>query len=174
MSSSFAELEPNVEPLGPVSGFVDEFVEVVQPKPQFAGFSREQTAILAGYLDCYGVPSKSVVVREGDDGDFLAILVTGRALIVKKFNGIEKVLLELKPGEMIGEMSLVDGQRRFASCIATEPSDFAVLTHENLHKLLAEHPVLGNKFLLMLLGVTVDRLRQATLAMLPNLSPTSV
>lgn len=174
MPSSFAELEPNIEPLGSVSGFIDEFVEVVQPKPLFAGFSREQTAILAGYLDCYGVPSKSVVVREGDEGNFLAILVTGRAVIVKLFNGRERVLQELKPGEMIGEMSLVDGQKRFASCIAVEPSDFAVLTHENLHKMLAEYPTLGNKFLLMLLGVTVGRLRQATLTMLPNLTPTSV
>jgi CRP-like cAMP-binding protein len=120
------------------------------------------------------VPSKSVVVREGDEGDFLAILVTGRALIVKYFDGIEKVIHELRPGEMIGEMSLVDGQRRFASCIAVEPSDFAVLTNENLHKMLAEHHVLGNKFLLMLLGVTVDRLRQATLTMLPSLTPCSV
>ena len=75
---------------------------------------------------------------------------------------------------MIGEMSLVDGQKRFASCIAVEPSDFAVLTHENLHKMLAEYPVLGNKFLLMLLGVTVGRLRQATLTMLPSLASTSV
>ncbi len=174
MPSSFAELEPNIEPLGSVSGFVDEFMEVVQPKPLFAGFSREQTAILADYLDCYGVPSKSVVVREGDEGNFLAILVTGRAVIVKTFNGRERVLQELKPGEMIGEMSLVDGQKRFASCIAVEPSDFAVLTHENLHKMLAEYPVLGNKFLLMLLGVTVGRLRQATLTMLPSLASTSV
>jgi CRP-like cAMP-binding protein len=75
---------------------------------------------------------------------------------------------------MIGEMSLVDGQKRFASCMAVEPSDFAVLTHDNLHKLLADHPDLGNKFLLMLLGVTVGRLRQATLTMLPNLAPWSV
>jgi CRP-like cAMP-binding protein len=174
MPSSFAELEPNVEPLGSVSGFVDEFLEVVHPKPLFAGFSLEQTAILAGYLDCYGVPSKSVVVREGDVGDFLAILVTGRAIIVKTFQGRDKVIHELKPGEMIGEMSLVDGQKRFASCVAVEPSDFAVLTNENLHRLLAEHPVLGNKFLMMLLGVTVERLRHATRAMLPSLTISSV
>jgi CRP-like cAMP-binding protein len=174
MSSSFAELEPNVEPLGPVSDFVDEFVDVVHTKPLFAGFSLAQTAILTGYLDCYGVPSKSVVVREGDEGDFLAILVTGKALIVKTFQGSDKVIHELKPGEMIGEMSLVDGQKRFASCIAVEPSDFAVLTNENLHKLLAEHPVLGNKFLMMLLGVTVERLRHATRAMLPGLTSSSV
>jgi CRP-like cAMP-binding protein len=100
--------------------------------------------------------------------------VTGRALIVKSFNGIEKVMHQIRPGEMIGEMSLVDGQKRFASCIAVEPSDFAVLTNENLHRLLAEHHVLGNKFLMMLLGVTVERLRHATLSMLPSLAPISV
>jgi len=174
MSSNFADLEPNVEPLGPASDFIDEFVEVVQPVPLFAGFSREQTSILAAYLDCYGVPSQSVVVREGDEGDFLAILVTGRAVIVKNFNENEELICELSPGDMIGEMSLIDGQRRFASCITLDPCDFAVLTNENLHKLLAEHHVLGNKFLLMLLSVTVDRLRQATLGMLPNQSPRSV
>jgi CRP-like cAMP-binding protein len=174
MTSNFAELEPNVEPLGPVSGFVDEFVDVVQPQTLFAGFSREQTSILSAYLDCYGVSTHSVVVREGDVGDFLAILVTGRALIVKTFDGVEKVIHELRPGEMIGEMSLVDGKQRFASCIAVEPSDFAVLTKENLHKLLAEYPVLGNQLLLMLLGVTVERLRHATLSMLPSLTPKSV
>ena len=174
MSTSFGELEPNMEPLGSVSDFIDEFVEVVQPVPLFAGFSREQTTILAGYLDCYGVPSESVVVREGDEGDFLAVLVTGRAKIVKTFNDVEEVICELRPGALIGEMSLIDGQRRFASCVTEEPCDFAVLTNENLHKLLAEHHVLGNKFLLMLLGVTVDRLRQATLTMTPDLTPKSV
>jgi CRP-like cAMP-binding protein len=174
MPSSFAELEPNVEPLGTISDFIDEFVEVVQTEPLFVGFSREQTAILAGYLDCYGVPSKSVVVREGDEGDFLAILVTGSARIVKTFKDSEEIICELKPGDMIGEMSLVDGQRRFASCITVDPCDFAVLTNENLHKLLAEHHVLGNKFLLMLLSVTVDRLRQSTLTMVPSLTPKSV
>jgi CRP-like cAMP-binding protein len=174
MSTSFAELQPDVEPLGSVSDFVDEFVDVVQPVPLFAGFSREQTAILAAYMDCYGVPSDSVVVREGDEGDFLAILVTGSAVIVKTFNDKDVIIGELRPGDMIGEMSLVDGQRRFASCITDEPCDFAVLTNENLHKLLAEHHFLGNKFLLMLLGVTVDRLRQATLKMSPSLTPKSV
>jgi CRP-like cAMP-binding protein len=174
MSSTFAELEPNLEQLGSVTDFIDEFVEVVHPAPLFAGFNREQTAILAGYLDCYGVPSKSVVVREGDEGDFLAILVTGRARIVKTFDDNEVLICELRPGEMIGEMSLVDGQKRFASCITVEPCDFAVLTNENLHKLLAEHHVLGNKFLLMLLGVTVGRLRQATHTMVPSLTPRSV
>ncbi len=174
MSSNFAELEPNVEPLGMVSGFVNEFVDAVEHQPLFSGFNRDETALLTEYLECFGVSTNSVVVREGDEGDFLAILVTGRAMILKTYEGVEKVVHELHLGEMIGEMSLFDGQRRFASCVATEPSDFAVMTNDNLHLMLSEHPALGNKFLLMLLELSTARLRQATTLILPDLMTNSV
>lgn len=174
MNSSFAELEPNVEPLGPVSGFVDEFVEAVRLQPLFAGLSHDETARLSSYMECYGVPTQSVVIREGDEGDFLAVLVTGRAMIVKEHDGVEKVMHEMRPGEMVGEMSLVDGQKRFASCISIEPSDFAVLTNQNLLLLLREHPDLGSKLLLMLLRISTERLRRATTANLPNFATRSV
>jgi CRP-like cAMP-binding protein len=174
MPSNFAELQPNVEPLGPVSGFVDEFMEAVKLQPFFADWSLDQTKVLSSHLDCYGVPSNSVVVREGDEGNFMAILVTGRALILKNHEGSEKIIHEMHPGEFVGEMSLVDGQPRFASCVAIEPSDFAVLTHDNLYRLLGEHPALGNKLLLQLLKLSTQRLRKSTLQVLPSLLPWSV
>jgi CRP-like cAMP-binding protein len=173
MPSAFAELEPNVEPLGSVSDFVDEFMEVVHPHPLFAGFTQEETAVLSRHMDCYGVPPQSVVIREGDEGDFMAILVTGRALLIQDHAGVEKVVGELQPGEMIGEMSLVDGQKRYATCIAAEPSDFAVLTRHNLDVLLFAHPRLGNKLLMMLLTLSTGRLREAA-AQLPSLIHKSV
>lgn len=173
MSSSFAELEPNVEPLGRVSGFVDEFVEAVKPQAFFADLSRIETTVLSGYLDCYGVPTGAVVAREGDDGNFLVILVTGRAIVTKEFDGEQRVLHEMSAGEFAGEMSLVDGQGRFASCVAVEPSDFAVLTHDGLKALLNDHPKLGNKLLLKLLNLATAHLREATLYRLPGLLPWS-
>jgi CRP-like cAMP-binding protein len=173
MSSSFAELVLNIEPLGRVSGFVDEFVEAVKPQPFFADLSRIEATVLSGYLDCYGVPSGAVVVREDDVGNFLAILLTGRAIISKAFEGSDRLIHEMAIGEMVGEMSLVDGQPRFASCVAIEPSDFAVLTKEDFDALLNEHPKLGNKLLLKLLELSTARLRDATLQMLPGLLPWS-
>jgi CRP-like cAMP-binding protein len=168
MTSNFAELHSDAEQLGFVSEFVDEFIEAVQTQPEFRAFSRQETALLSEYLECYGVPRDSVVVREGDEGDFLAILVTGKAVILKTHEGEDKVVAELAPGEMFGEMSLVDGQPRFAGCVTTEPSDFAVLSNQSLHALLADHPRLGNKFLMMLLAVSTARLRTATKLALPG------
>ncbi len=169
MTSSFAELESDIESLGPASGFLNEFIEAVSPMAPFESLTVEETARLSEYMECFGVPRNTTVLREGDDGDSMAILLTGRAVILKSHHGRQKVVSELKPGEMLGEMSLIDGQTRFASCVTTEPSDFAVLTNLRFQQMLDEHPRLGNKFLLMLLGLTTMRLRLATTLMLPDL-----
>jgi CRP-like cAMP-binding protein len=174
MTSNFAEMQPDVEPLGTVSDFVNEFIEAVEPQHLFDGFSRQETTLFSEYLECFGVPRDSVVLSEGDEGDFLAILVTGGAVIHKTYEGVQKVVHKLLPGEMIGEMSLVDGQRRYATCVTTEPSDFAVLTHQNFDELLSNHPRLGNKFMLALLKHNTTRLREATRLMVPGLLETAV
>lgn len=168
MTTNFAEFDPNMESLGSVRDFANERIDAVGPQALFEGFDRQETALFTGYMDCYGVPRDSLVLREGDEGNFLAILVTGRAMIIKSFEGIEKVVHDLQPGEMIGEMSLVDGQKRFASCVTTEPSDFAVLSNEKLYALIDAHARLGNKLLLMLRGLTANRLRQAPPSLCPG------
>jgi CRP-like cAMP-binding protein len=66
-------------------------------------------------------------------------------------------------------MSLIDGQRRFASCITTQPTDFAVLTRQRLNDILADHPRLATKLLLVLLQLITARLRDSTNRMLPTI-----
>jgi CRP/FNR family cyclic AMP-dependent transcriptional regulator len=159
MTSNFAELQPDLEPLGTVSDFVNEFIDAVRPQHLFDEFSSQETELLSNYLEVFGVPRQSTVLREGDEGDFLAFLVTGKAVIVKNIDQTDTVVAELNPGEMIGEMSLIDGRRRIATCVTTEPSDFAVLSLQSLNAMLSDHPRLGNKFLLMLLKLATSRLR---------------
>jgi len=48
------------------------------------------------------------------------------------------------------------------------------MTHESLYSLLADHPRLGNKFLLMLLRISTERLRAATVLAMPNFDTRSV
>lgn len=161
MGSNFADLQPDVQPLGTARDFVDEFIDVLKKQPVMHHFSSQELTLLAEYMDCFGVPRKSTVIHEGDVGDFLAILVTGEAQIVKLQNTEEDVVGLIKPGELFAEMSMVDGLQRYASCVTTEPSDFAVLTRQKLNDMLADHPRLGNKFLLMLLDLSAARLRNA-------------
>ncbi len=174
MTSNFAELHSDAEILGAASAFVSEFIEAVRAHSFFDIFTEAETAQLSEYLECFGVPRESYVVEEGDEGDFLAILVTGKAVVLKSQGGINRVVHSLQRGEMIGEMSLIDGKLRSASCVTTEPSDFALMTRENLNALLADHPRLGSKFLLMLLRISTARLREATALAWPNFQDRSL
>lgn len=98
MTSNFAELQPDLEPLGTVSDFVNEFIDAVKPQHLFDEFSIQETELLSNYLEVFGVPRQSTVLREGDEGDFLAFLVTGKAVILKKVDQIDTVVHEINPG----------------------------------------------------------------------------
>lgn len=167
MNSHFAEFEPDLEPLGAVSDFVNEFIEAVNGGTLLQGFSRQETEQLTQYLECFGVPRNTTVLREGDDADFLAILVTGAAVVTKRQDAEEKVIFNVQPGDVVGAMSMVDGTQRFDSCTTVEPSDFAVLSTTNFHALLADHPRLSNKFLLRLISQSNKNLRATIHTMLP-------
>jgi len=103
-------------------------------------------------------------------GDFLIIILTGQVEVIKEADDTQKKLVtRVGPGSFLGEMSLIDGQRRFASCITMQPTDFAVLTRQKLNTILADHPQLGAKLLLVLLQLMTTRLRDATTRMLPTI-----
>jgi CRP-like cAMP-binding protein len=60
-----------------------------------------------------------VIVREGDPGNEMFLIITGEVKIVKEKGGVETVLAFLKPGEIFGEMALVqEGAVRSATAKA--------------------------------------------------------
>jgi CRP-like cAMP-binding protein len=71
-------------------------------------------------------------------------------------------------------MSLIDGQARFATCISTEPVDFAVLDRKALNEVLVSQPRLGNKLLLLLLQLMAKRLRDSGANLLQHIGSSVV
>lgn len=159
-----------LEPLGKASAFADEIRSVLKNIELFDGCSDDECNVICEYMKCYGAARNTTVLREDTAGDFLIIVLTGRVDVVK-FCGPDdqRIVAQIGPGGILGEMSLVDGQRRFATCITREPTDFAALTRDNLNEILVDHPRLGNKLLLILLQLMTQRLRDATTRMLPTL-----
>jgi hypothetical protein len=84
----------------------------------------------------------------------MAILLTGKTVILQAPQGRQHVVSQLRPGDMLGEISLIGGKTRFASCVTAAPSDFAVLTTDRLKQMLDDQPRMGHQFLLMLRGLT--------------------
>lgn len=175
MTSSSNPTFPGLEHLGSASGFIEEIHEVVKILAPFEGFTAPECAALCGYMECFGAPSKATILSEGTVGDFLIIILTGQVDVWKACGSADsKLVAQVGPGGFVGEMSMIDGHHRFASCVTSKPSDFAVLTGEGLNDLLVGHPRLGNKILIILLQLMTSRLRDATMRMLPTIIGASI
>lgn len=62
------------------------------------------------------------IFEEGDYGDFTVRIKTGKIEISKQDGGAKKVLAELGPGDVIGELSVFSNNPRTATAIALEDS----------------------------------------------------
>jgi CRP-like cAMP-binding protein len=54
---------------------------------------------------------------------------------------------------------MIDGEARFATCIAVDATVFAVLDRENLARIIVEQPMLGAKILMQMVLMLSQRLR---------------
>ncbi|MCW5624859.1 MAG: cyclic nucleotide-binding domain-containing protein [Burkholderiales bacterium] len=95
------------------------------------------------------------------------MLIQGRVEIVKKDrNGMLQPMTSVGPGATLGEMSMIDGEPRFATCSAQDPTTFAVLTRDAMVKIILEEPALGAKILIKLVTLLSARLRQTSFNLL--------
>lgn len=163
----------HLEYLGAASGYADDVYEAISDGPLFERFSRNEIKGLCQFMHCFAAPRGAVLLTEGETGDYLLIVLSGRVDVRKRNpKGEEISIAAVGRGSSLGEMSLMDGEKRFASCVTTEPSDFAVITRADLNEMLVIHPRLANKLLIRLMQILVGRLRDTGSRLLSNyLSP---
>jgi CRP-like cAMP-binding protein len=151
------------EHLGDATPFVDRLLEIIQRIELFEDFGRGDIERLARYMDCYRAAPGSEVILEGEPGDFMLLLIDGEVEIVKKdARGLPARVGLAGPGKTLGEMSLIDGEPRFASCVALTEATFAVLDRDRLSRLIADEPQVGVKLLMELLMLLNQRLRSVS------------
>jgi CRP/FNR family cyclic AMP-dependent transcriptional regulator len=162
-------------PMGSASHYEDEIFSIIDHILLFEDLARAEISQLCAKMECFCAKRGDVIMREHDDGDFLGIILTGEVAVIKSSdNGEPKQLAVVGPGASLGEMSLINGKPRFATCIAKEPTDIAVLTRDTIYDILVLHPSLGNKVLLILLQITSQRLRETSSRLLPFIGSAAI
>jgi len=103
-------------------------------------------------------PKQTVLIHEGDVGDSLYILLSGRVKVyASNAAGREVVINFHGAGEYVGEMSL-DGAPRSASVVTVEPTTCAIVNRAQFRDFLAANP----DFAQHLIQTLIHRLRSAT------------
>ena len=163
-------LDSSVQALGKATQFAEDIHAIINEAPFFDALENSEIQELCAFMDCYTIHPGRLLIREGDTGDFLLIILTGSVNVVKeREDGGRRVIATVGPGATVGEMAIVDNGVRFASCISNEQVDFAVLDRQALNDILHKHPHLGNKVLLMLLALMTKRLRETGIRLVPHL-----
>jgi CRP/FNR family cyclic AMP-dependent transcriptional regulator len=122
--------------------------------PLFAGISDESMRQLAAVAGEQEFAEGQFIVRQGQVGTGLYLVVDGSVSIVR---GANSVLATLGPGDFFGEMSVIDQQPRNASAQATTPTTVLAVASWDLLALLENDPALS----LNLIKGLVARIRAA-------------
>ena len=152
-----------LRPVGRASDFADQIHGLMAQTPLFSGLDIDETRKLGTFMYVYEAPPGVTVINEGESGDFMMLLMQGMVDVLRRnrYNYPSRIAVA-HSGHSLGEMSMFDGEPRFASCVTLEHSRIAVLTRDALMLVLGEEPKLGNKILLKLVQLLSERLRQTS------------
>jgi CRP-like cAMP-binding protein len=150
----------HLDHLGDASKFAAQMHALIPRCSLLEHFSTAEVKLLAHFMDVYRAEPGVEIIREGDGGDFMLMLIEGRVEVRKRDRwNTPQVIAAVDAGHTLGEMSMIDGEARFATCVATEPALFAVLDRESLARVIVEQPMLGAKILMEIVLMLSQRLR---------------
>ena len=169
-----SQLLAHLEELGDAAKFADRIHALIPRCRLLENFSSGEVRLLAHFMDVYRAEPGVEIMREGEGGDFMLMIVEGRVEVQKRDRwNTPQVISEVESGRTLGEMSMIDGEPRFATCMAIEPTLIAVLDRERLARIIVEQPMLGAKILMELVLMLSQRLRATSMRLLELLDEKS-
>ena len=127
--------------------------------PLFADMSLEQLAPLVEMLERRTYRKGQVILRQGDEGDSLFVIVSGRVRIYTLSpEGHELSVMIGDPGDFFGEMAMLDGEPRSANAEAMQRTEVLLLQRRAFRHHLLAHPTAA----LHIIETLSQRLRRTT------------
>lgn len=126
----------------------------------------EEARQVVSYMLPMRIPEGNTFIRQGDrqSTDFMVLVLEGDVtvdtIVVSRTQPL--VVNVLGKGSLIGEMGLLDGEPRAASCTASTPLTCAVLTRRALEELLIDDPQTTAKLMLAVSIRIAQRMRDTS------------
>lgn len=121
----------------------DEKVELIGSVPMFCRLGKREQEEVAKLLDEVEVPAGRVLMRQGETGGEMFIVVDGSFRVERD----GQMVAEQGPGAVLGEMSLIAEGPRVATVTANTPGRLLVAAHREFHDLMEGHPAIKMQIL---------------------------
>lgn len=130
--------------------------ELLASVPIFSGLGERELDLLLEVTTTRRLKAKDVLFRKGDAGNQLYAVLRGRLKILAAGADGKEVMFRINgPGEVIGEIALMDSNPRSATVVAIEACELLTLHRRDLIPFLEKHP----KVTIELAGILAGRLR---------------
>jgi uncharacterized membrane protein len=132
-------------------------LEALRSVPLFASLDDDAARELRSLLSDKTVPQNTRLFRQGDMGDAMYLIESGRVRIsIRDHDDAEVILAELAQGDFFGEMSIIDGRQRSADAKVIDDARLAILSREAFLSFVRSNPDVA----LEMLSALTDRLRR--------------
>ena len=157
---------------GEARPFASSKLAVLRKHPYFADLAPEAFEQLCRYAKHSTLKRGASICSKGDPGNSLIAVITGTVKIsVSSANGRSAILNLIGPGEIFGEIAVLDGQPRTADATANTNCEIFVIDRREFIPFVRSQPALAMKFIELLctrLRRTSDQVEQIILQNLPG------
>jgi CRP/FNR family transcriptional regulator, cyclic AMP receptor protein len=158
-----------LELLGPCERLSDQR-ELLMQSSLLGDFTAAEIDLLGASMMRVRAQPGQLLIAEDEASDWMMLLLRGTVDVGKRrvaASSDEQVgdttrLAVLKEGAALGEMSMFDGEPRYASCWALSEVEAAVLSRAAVGRLIAAHPAVGAKLRVKLTQLLAQRLRNTS------------
>lgn len=159
-----------LELLGPCERLSTE-PGLMSSSPLLQDFTPAEADILGAFMLRVRAKPGQLLIAQDEASDWMMLLLKGTVDVGKRGVGPEvghadpeqaTRLAVFREGAVLGEMSMLDGEPRYASCWALSEVEAAMLTRAAVARLIVEHPGVGAKLLVKLTQLLAQRLRNTS------------
>jgi CRP/FNR family transcriptional regulator, cyclic AMP receptor protein len=148
-----------------------EFAVILKMNPMFADLGTDELARISGLCHTQQLGQGAVLFQKGDSGDALFGVRRGQIRIeTGAADGSRLTLNFMGPGDLFGEVAVLDGQSRTADATAGEPTELFVLRREDFLSHLEREPRVAIKIIQLLcqrIRWQSERMEESVLQPLP-------
>jgi CRP/FNR family transcriptional regulator, cyclic AMP receptor protein len=144
------------------SVLLDEIRDMLLNSTLLNNFPPAEILSAARYFSINHVAEENIIFNEGDMGTFMCLIIEGQVSVQKINQDGENIeLAKLGKDRTIGEMAVLDGELRSATCLAATDCTLLILSKDSLEKMILETPRIAAKVIRAIAVALSRRLRMA-------------
>src|SRR5438105_4336575 len=141
----------------------DRAAELLNAPTALMQLDPEEARTIVTYMAPHRIREGATFIKEGDteNTDFMLLVLDGEVTVEQTVasRAAPITVTVLGPGSLIGEMGIIDGSPRSASCTAMSDLRCAILTRRDLNRLLDEEPRTAAKLMMAISLRIAERMR---------------